>query len=320
MVVKRGCPNILRMVNVIIADFDETITVKDTISIVAKMPYIFKANKNLPEWSFFTDYYLSIYKQNIRNFKRSIPIVSSSLPNNIDDYYSSLSNEFNYQKFLKANIEELSIDKLTKYNVFKDISVSQVKQFARDPGCHDLVRKGFQQFLTNYQHHFNIISINWSKEFISNVIKNNCEIDIPLQSINCNDLLLDNGVYTGTFSRDNIVGSDKVVTLEKIITSNEDNSSALTSPNVYWYIGDSETDLLCLLHPRVNGILLLDPLENKDKFLRITRTLLNIVDPKLQEFIDTPDERFIKCLSKGSNNVYLAKDWYSINQYINSFK
>lgn len=300
--------SLMKMKNVIICDFDETITNRDTISILGQLPYYCKPGSK-PEWSHFTDTYMQNYERFHQGSlghlsQRSLPLLKSSgSVITTSNFKTFFEDELNYQKDARR-LEMSSTNEMAKYGIFANITFSDVSRFAKkklEEQCFS-VRKGFNEFMLPIpKDDLYVISVNWSGEFIEASIGNNI---IAREHIYCNQLLSANTVYTGDFSNRLLTGADKVDVLEDILTDREPSSAR------FWYIGDSETDLLNILHPEVNGVLLIDPVQNESKFKKLSLEILGLNQKIIDQFIDDKDSGWLQCYEKNDyNSIFLAKSW-----------
>lgn len=302
--------------NILICDFDETITTKDTINLLAKLAYSVKPELK-PEWSHFETTYMDGYNelQPIYLMKRSLPLLLQIYMDHAkitdENFYQFFGPEIEYQKLCR-NIEMNSMMEMEKYNVFKGITTQDVNQYINTLEG-SVIRNGFFDCLKELNIQLNqlyILSINWSQEFIHSIISRTY---LRSSNIYCNSLLHDtsHGTYNGLFSKKLLTGSDKIHTLQEICRNNGQD-------NTIWYIGDSETDLLSILYPGINGILLLNPNENEKKFNKITRNILGIELETLSKF-KNEDIRYIKFIEKDNNMAsYLVKNWAYVTTLIQS--
>lgn len=299
--------------NILICDFDETITVKDTIALLARLAY--RVNPKLkPEWSHFETTYMDGYNelQHTYLMNRRLPLLSNIYTKITEGNFQDLfQSEIKYQKLCR-NIELNSMKEMEKYNVFKGITSQDVTDYA-DTLDEPVIRQGFLDCLKilNIQlAQLYILSINWSREFIQSVISNTY---VQSSNIYCNALLHDTThcTYNGLFSKQLLTGSDKIRTLQEICQCTGEDKTL-------WYIGDSETDLLSILYPGINGILLLDPKENESKFNKITKDILGIESETLSIF-NNKDARYIKFIEKENGMAsYLVKNWTDVTTLIQS--
>ncbi|CCF59712.1 hypothetical protein KAFR_0H03020 [Kazachstania africana CBS 2517] len=304
------------MRNIFISDFDETITSRDTIEIIAELPYLLKSNFK-PKWSHFVQNYMegfdNLYDANLH--KRKLPLIKiePSFKLSTQNYRKLLDSEFAFQSF-NALIELNSIEEISRYSVFKDITVAQMKDYATSKLIDEplLLRKDFTTLakLKIKKEDFYVVSVNWSTEFISEILK---ERLLSEQHIFCNNLLVEGEKYTGEFSNKLLTGSDKVTVLEDLLA----DLKLKEEGTKYWYIGDSETDLLCILHPRVNGVLLLDPKHKRARFDEITLKILGLPIDEINEFCQNDRVHYLKFdIKEGNNALYLIKSWESFDRIL----
>ncbi|CAI4056596.1 hypothetical protein SKDZ_03G0770 [Saccharomyces kudriavzevii ZP591] len=312
------------MRNIIISDFDETITRDDTIGTIAKLPYLLNPQLK-PEWCHFTKNYMDGYHKYKYNGTRSLPLLSSDIPLRISrsNFDETFEEELKYQNHNRI-IELNSVNEITKHQIFKSITLEQMKEFARDQN-HDnrLLRDGFNRFcfsaIKNLDD-FYVLSINWSSEFIYEVIGNK---KLNPHHVFCNALKVLTekcpATYSGEFDCRLLTGSDKIKTLNEILakTDTRRNNNTEKETCCYWYIGDSETDLLPILHPSTNGVLLINPQENPSKFLKITNQIIGLSNEKISSFQSNNSVGWLKfCDKEGEYSAYLAKSWDSLHDLI----
>ena len=194
---------ITKMKNILITDFDETITAKDTTTILAKLPYKLKPNLK-PEWTHFQQNYMDACKRykkdkNWGGAKRELPLLQiierSNLPM-CEHFHSLLESEFTYQSE-SSIIEMASISELERCELFKGINHSQVDEYVKQLLLEDLllIRSGFQECIQSSiePQDFYVISVNWSREFILKMMGLNL---VDPSHVFCNNLLSSSGVYT----------------------------------------------------------------------------------------------------------------------------
>lgn len=269
---------------IVVSDFDETITTKDTISLIL--------NECNGDSHKYTDYYLNIYKKYKNHYKRILPLID----------YNNYLNEIEFQNYCKDNIELLSIDYMIHEKAFNDINSNDLYLLGKKNNI--LIRDGFNNFLlNNHNNPFYILSINWSKEFINGMIN----ITNMISDIYCNDLLITNSNYNGNFSKKIISGYDKLLKLQDLLI-NDDKIV---------YIGDSDTDLLSILSINIIGIII----HINDIKLNY---LINLIYGNNNTYINdllknyhNNNLQYIN-LTFNDNIVYIARDWYAINDIINT--
>lgn len=301
------------MRNVIISDFDETITKKDTIGIIGHIPYSINA-KLEPKWLYFVDNYMNGWEKYQREEpKRQLPLCQYFNDKIItrDNFFQLFNDELQYEIY-NRRIELYSIDELVRQNHFKGLTEKNVRDYV-DKCMKDRtveIRPGFKSFIEENISgcdDFYILSLNWSKEFVQRVINSSKLKD---KNIYCNGLKLVDGVYDGSFPNDILTGSDKIKYLKEVIekTSNVEDT-------IFWYIGDSVTDLLSILHPCIQGILLIDPNENLKKFYKMVRDTLGVPEELISKFMrDDINVTELPINKENDNKVYLVKSWIYINE------
>lgn len=218
----------------IISDWDETITTKDTIKLVSETAYLSKPNYK-PNFDHFTSVYLNAYDQYSKRFKEK---------NGARD---SLEKEVLFQKQLKE-VEMTSINEITRLELFKGISPEHFKAQSSKV----TIRPHFVEFL-NLALKNNIpviiLSVNWSKIMIEATLAYH-KIDVSKLQIIVNDLEIDEATQltTGKFSSLISVrtGIDKWDIVKRLIK--DDKKDVV-------YIGDSSTDLLSILEVQVGIIM-----------------------------------------------------------------
>lgn len=304
-----------KLMKLLICDFDETITVKDTISPLARLAYLVKPQFR-PAWKHFEETYMDGYNRLQPKFaaKRSLPLFRQRDPViTTDNYRDIFASEIEYQQQCRE-IELNSIREMEQKGLFKGVTTSSVKEYVSSrfgQMQNQIIRPGFKNCVTsalnNYGFELRVISINWSRELIEAAIPEGL---IHGDDIRCNDLLVEGGVYTGEFSKCLLTGCDKEVVLSSMV------SEVSAAGSEYWYIGDSETDLLAILHPDVNGVVLLDPRENESKFFKLTTSILGLDRHTMETFAHDDSTSYIQIATKQGNHgrttCYIAKTWVAI--------
>lgn len=308
------------MRKVIISDFDETITREDTITVLGKIPYHIKPGLT-PSWDHFSSNYYDCWKKyhSKNQDLRRLPLLSSHVRNqgiHGGNYGSLFKDEIEYQRNNRV-IELSSTVEMAKQKIFSGVTHQHVHDYVGTKLKKDecVLREGVLDCIDNAvqdPRDFYILSVNWSPEFIDACIGTG---KIPKENIICNRLLSDeDATYTGEFENEVLCGSDKIVKLQEIINKRAGEQDHLS----LWYIGDSDTDILAILHHSINGILLVDPEENASKFKKLAEDVLGVDKQLLDSFTTDSSLLFIKCLNKDHNNsLYLAKSWKGVQQILN---
>lgn len=195
--------------HILICDFDETITRKDTISLLAKLPYKRPTARELPPWTHFTQNYMKAYELYAKPNTRCLPLIPQDVLNfrhkiMKSNYKDLFSEEFAYQKQARK-VELASIEELEKYKLFQGITANNVKQYVGSLQK-EQIRPGFTEVWRNTDEQY-VLSINWSREFIRDVLAEK-ELQVNEENIYCNNLLIsDDGSYTGMFDKGIMTGS-----------------------------------------------------------------------------------------------------------------
>eukprot|EP00794_Sanderia_malayensis_P008805 gene8805-9746_t len=230
VMVKGSSPSTKNKLGLLMVDFDNTCNVRDTCELFYKTSQTYR-NAGTEEqhildqkWKKVTGKYLQDYYS----------LISKSLEKyadkNLDKY-----NEHGLQLFLN-DIAEFNVD------ATRDVDESELivgadhtglewaaKQVLLYPGCLDLLKSTVT--------HVRVVSVNWSTEFIGYSLDN----VIPANQIFANHLLNKNGVSDGIVGKEMISSYDKLKVMQSLLKKDEFDG-------VHIFVGDSITDLLCLIH------------------------------------------------------------------------
>lgn len=300
--------------NVIIADFDETITNKDTTCILGQLPYALNP-KLEPGWTHFVDVYYEHYESFQSNIKnRVLPLLPLGKETVITDanFIQLFHSEIEFQT-KKRSLELSSTSEIEALNIFKGVKHEDVLSFVDKNlrGSTSLPRPGFTDFISLVpQEHFHIVSVGWSPEFIKYIIGNE---RIRPDHIVCNNLISHGNEYTGQFTNKLLTGSDKIKVVEKIVSDYDGKEGG----HCLWYVGDSDTDILSVLFPNINGVLLIDPIVEPKKFEKITVQLLGLPQNEMDTFAHDLSQGWYACCTKqGGKTVYIVKSWNDLKKLI----
>lgn len=208
---------------VLVTDWDETATVKDTTALVALVAYSY-ATDNIPPFSHFVDIYLNAS----REYNASCATTCGAR--------DTVDRELEYQRGMKA-VEWASIGALEKSKLFQGLLLSAFADRASDvelsPSFIDFVRELRAEDVPVI-----VLSVNWSRTLIQAALRLH---GIEHVTVLANDLEVVDGITTGNFDRtiDIRTGLDK---LEKIETIRQVHPDAALV-----YVGDSSTDVLATL-------------------------------------------------------------------------
>lgn len=240
----------------VIADWDETITTKDTIGLLAEAAYNAKPSYK-PPFLHFVDVYMQASCAYKRQYARP---------------RTTVADERQYQLGLHP-VEMSSINEIVARGLFKDVSRSHFDAVAKKVELRD----NFIQFL-NYcvcsQIPVIVLSINWCKYFIEQVLlRHGFEPSDHLQVVS-NDFVYKNDICTGQFDGEFSVrtGLDKVQYMDQ-----------LKNQRKIMYIGDSSTDLFPLLESELGVIIEGGSVKKVAENLGITVEDLKELHSELQE-------------------------------------
>ncbi|KAG7661256.1 uncharacterized protein J8A68_005252 [[Candida] subhashii] len=210
----------------IISDWDETITVKDTIRLVAETAYIFK-----PDCTPSFDHFQKVYLDSYANYQDSF------------GKRDTLHREIEFLNGLRS-VENSSIDSIVEHKIFQGLTPDQFKSQA--PKI--VLRPGFIDFLKTSQKleiPFVILSANWTSIIIIECLRlNGITVDNDKIKVITNELEFkqENGelVTTGEWDKKRVIriSQDKLRIVRELKKEEEEELI---------YIGDSSNDLLPLL-------------------------------------------------------------------------
>lgn len=222
----------------ILIDFDQTITKKDTIGLLGEFGV---AQTNIPNpWSYFVDSYLEDY----RKHRDHLP----DLPK--DASFRAFTQQLDSYK----TVEKASLARVSKHKVFKGISRTAFTEEGKRLR-ESILQPHVISVLKKYKEDIRIISLNWSKDWILGFIQ---ELELRREQIYSNDLKFTaENISTGEIVPHILTASDK----QQIITS------SVVKPNQkVIYIGDSLGDIEALVSSDIGIIIgrdtsLLQPLQ-----------------------------------------------------------
>jgi HAD superfamily phosphoserine phosphatase-like hydrolase len=203
---------------VIVSDWDETITEKDTIGIIGQLPYRIKKEYR-PDFDYFTQTYLQAYN----NYKQQF-----------GDVYT-LEEEIQFQRGM-GPVEMQSINEIERLKLFSGITKDQFRKCSQEIK----LRQGFVEFarkcnMTNIPLY--IVSINWTHLIIEKVL---AKYDISATVVT-NELEFVDEVATGKWDKSTNIRTapDKQNEINRIRNQHPHHCVV--------YVGDSTMDLLALL-------------------------------------------------------------------------
>lgn len=220
-------PQSLIKMPILVLDWDETITIKDTTSLIA---HIAETNcpKELP-FSYFTEKYMTSLSDFEKLFRTKYGDIDS------------IEKEVNFQKQLK-NVELESIRRLECHEFFKGVHILKFCEAAKDielmSHCSKLLR--------NWNQPVYILSINWCKPLIEKRLSLEGITNVKVLA---NNLQLDDDITTGKFEAElNIrTGHDKLQMLRQLKADHPGER--------FIYVGDSHGDILPIVDADI-GVLI----------------------------------------------------------------
>lgn len=204
-------------VPIVLIDFDQTITNKDTIGVIGQFG-VSRNNLSTP-WSYFVDSYLEDYS----GHQAHLP----DLPNESD--FKAFAQQLDSYK----PVEKASLARVSKHKVFEGLSrkdfVEEGKRLRET-----LLQPNVISALMQYKNNIRIVSLNWSKDWILGFTD---ELGLAREQIYSNDLTFENDTCTGKITPRILTPGDK----QSII-----KSEIIKSSQKVIYIGDSLGDIEAL--------------------------------------------------------------------------
>lgn len=212
---------------ILVLDWDETITTKDTTSLIAQI-----AETNSPKevpFLYFTNKYLASY---------------GDLENLFQSEYgriNSIETEIHFQRQLK-NVELESINRLEHHDFFKGVHIRKFREVAKQIE----LKANCAEVLRNWTQPIYVLSINWCKTLIEERLHLE---GIKNVNVLANDLQLENDITTGKFDVGTNIrtGYDKLQILKRL---------RIDHPNEKLiYVGDSHGDVLPIIEADIGVVI-----------------------------------------------------------------
>lgn len=295
-----------------LVDFDETLTRtgKDTISRIASAAYSHQhSSAQLLPWSYFTDTYMRDYNRHTQSYPQATR--------------NTLAAEKEFLKSLKS-IERASIERVEASGIFKDLSLPMLIQTAigDKQQLEELMRKGWWIALKKVLERGEswgkvaVVSVNWSRRWIRECLEGSVQLGedeiakVRRIEIYANELVVKDDERTTTGLLDRWFGQedggiwtgwDKLRVMEDIIKKEFKEEREKTALVVY--VGDSTTDLLCLLEADV-GIIFGRRLDGVCERLGIeVQEGFSVMDTRLEE----PRKKLVR-----------IEDWREVEEWIDT--
>lgn len=202
----------------IVIDWDDTITARDTIELLST------PQCHGPPFGHYTDAYMREYEE----YKKAV-----KPPSNFGELYAFLSG--------LAPVEKRSLDRIADGGLFRGITADELGRRAAGIRFREMWPEAHRWMCQRRNCDVYILSVNWSSVFIERALGESCI------RIIANDIESSSGRIVGPGGdADNRVctAADKLARFEQ-----------LKRGDTSVYIGDSTTDLMCLLSADV-GILM----------------------------------------------------------------
>jgi 2-hydroxy-3-keto-5-methylthiopentenyl-1-phosphate phosphatase len=269
-----------------VLDWDGTITKKDTLDSLVNIAASTKPNfPTQDRWKSVVEAYMSDYTTTLEQLAPG-----GALPRTIE-------GESKLLKALKVT-EQRSLDRVFESKIFESLTKGALEEGAKKAvESGDVVlRPGCVELLQSLSHHamakgdiLHIVSVNWSRHFISSCLKAaGAEVDSALIIANELDGITEGKSSSGEISPDGsvkvVASDDKLFYLERI---REANSASIV------YVGDSWTDIECLLAADLGICIRDEPMGSSQRKLAEALERLNVACPRLADWNKADDSRAV---------------------------
>ncbi|KAH8731485.1 hypothetical protein GQ44DRAFT_698819 [Phaeosphaeriaceae sp. PMI808] len=267
-----------------VLDWDGTVTEKDTLDALVNVAAAAKPEfPTLGRWKYVVDAYIADY-----TFTLNELVPGGCLPTTIE-------GEGKLSKDMKI-VEQKSLDRVFESEIFKGLTSRQLDDGAKKAIASGEVamRHGALDFIRSRSANeassgdtFHILSVNWSRHFISSCLKA-ANIEINSSSIFANEF---EGLTQGRPSSGQISPeeSNKIISSEDKLRYLKQIGSINTARIVY--VGDSGTDIECLLAADL-GICIRDkPMGSSQKKLSETVERLGVACPHISSWVEADESR-----------------------------
>ncbi|KAF2832177.1 hypothetical protein CC86DRAFT_280234 [Ophiobolus disseminans] len=266
-----------------VLDWDGTITKRDTLDALVNIAASTKPNfPTINRWKQIVIAYLSDYTSTLE-----VLAPGGALPTTIE-------GERKLLKDLKV-VEQRSLDRVYEAKIFEDVTNKQIEEGANKairegnvalrPGCLEFL----QRMSSAEGNMLHILSVNWSRHFISSCLKS-AGAEVDPSPVLANELqgIARGEPSSGQISPDGetkiVASDDKLRYLEKL---REDSIAPIV------YVGDSWTDIECLLAADLGICIRDEPMGSSQKKLAEGFERLEIHCPHLSESKEQDDDTSI---------------------------
>jgi 2-hydroxy-3-keto-5-methylthiopentenyl-1-phosphate phosphatase len=272
-----------------ILDWDGTITRRDTLDALVSIAASSKPKSPvLDEWKRVSEAYMADYTAALEKLAPG-----GRLPTTIHE-------EHNLLKALES-VEQKSLDRVSSSGIFAGLTRELIDEGAKSVVASGKVeiRRGYSQFLQHTQtrghDNLHLLSVNWSRIFISSCLS---AAGTPVQQglIYANELdgIGKGLVSSGKISPDedaeiHVISSDEkleyMTRLRRIDCESKDKSLDSSPPIVY--VGDSWTDIECLLKADLGICIRDEPMGSSQRKLAERLQSLGVRCSRLRDWRDT---------------------------------
>ncbi|KAH8602733.1 HAD-like domain-containing protein [Bisporella sp. PMI_857] len=262
-----------------ILDFDGTVTTQDTIAIIASSAISYQSSQNTgtnftQKWDDIVAAYTADYDAYVKASKSK-------------EERTTLEDEVSWLRGL-IDVEVASFDRVSGSGLFKGINQWTWEDFggnAVEKGD-TMIRTGFEKFLEKVERRWGIVSVNFSRDFIRGVLRGCKEGEGGIVANYADE----EGLLRGPGQGEVLATSDgKLAALKKM--RDEFGVKEIV------YLGDSGTDLECLVAEGIVGVVV-----STDKESSLLKTLRRA----------GVDVRAVEEYEDGWMGVYWAKDFEEI--------
>ncbi|EMD90849.1 hypothetical protein COCC4DRAFT_31887 [Bipolaris maydis ATCC 48331] len=258
-----------------VLDWDGTITKKDTLNALVSISAAEKPNfPTMDHWKSASQAYMDDYAATL---KQLVP--TGALPTTITEEKQLLAR-------LKE-VEQRSLDRVHSSAIFTNLTHQGIESGASRVIESDQVqlRTGFPSFFKHIQSRerdaFVMLSVNWSRHFIHSCLAAS-KISVASHAVLSNEL---DGISAGLPSSGRIINAASGEP-DPIVSSGDklqifEQMQEVNGPKVY--IGDSWTDIECLLAADLGICIRDDPMGSSQKILADALTRLGVPCPKLRD-------------------------------------
>lgn len=301
----------------LVLDFDGTLTTRDTMHLVAEAGYTHQKHANvMPQprpWSEIVDAYMTDFKSHTSKYT---PQASDR---------RRPEQESSWLKSLEG-IETASIDRACAAGIFDNVTRTEMENAGRRSFREGNIwlRSGWNTLLARVQEHnekpsqfrssCRILSVNWSSTFIQGVVRQACEdqqvgeLSSLAENVYANEIpsILDGDTELSTDQSVSMKGygpvrtSDHKVKLLQKFCAREGSEHDMISI----YVGDSTTDLDCLLEADVGFCVHDEPMGSGQRELAETCQRIGI------DIL--PSSRFTGQSIPRSKTLWFVKDFNTI--------